>query len=112
MVNEMVSLGIGGLVAVLLLTTGHWCPLIRGLSRLWAYVYGVASLWVGFALWRLLNGDWRTPAGLLVIAAVGGGIVVAAYRIDGWALAIRQARRAEEMDDELAKPRMGGGQAG
>lgn len=99
-----VSLGIGAVLAALLLAVGHWFPWVQGvqgLPRMWAYAYGCASLWLGFTVWRLLCGDWITPAGLLAIAVVGGAVTQAAYVIDGWVLEMRKGRKAESVDDDL-----------
>lgn len=97
-----VTLIAGALLTALVLAVGHWFPWPRTLDRISAYVYGVLSILAGFALWRLLNADWVTVAGLVVICCSGGGMVVLAYRIDGWVLAIRKAHKAEATDAELA----------
>lgn len=96
-----VSLGIGAVLGALLLVVGHWFPWVQRLPRCAAYAFGTVSLWLGFAVWRLLNGDWVTPAGLLVIVLVGGAAVQAAYVIDGWVLDVRKGRKAAMVDDDL-----------
>lgn len=97
----LISLLLGALIAALLLAIGHWFPWIQRLRRLHAYTYGTAALWAGFTLWRLLNRDWLTPAGYLLIVAAGGATVHLAYKLDAWILAIRQARKAEDTHDRL-----------
>ena len=72
----------GMLVTMLALGVGHWFPWVRRLTRIEAYVYGGASLWLGFAVWRLLNGDWETIVGMLAIDVAGWVAVVGAYRLD------------------------------
>ncbi len=99
---ELGTLVAGALLAALVLAVGHWFPWAWRLSRIQAYVYGVVSIWLGFAAWRLLNGDWVTVVGLGVIAGAGGVTVVLAYRLDGVVRMVRQARKAEGSDDELA----------
>jgi len=89
----------GAVIACLLLTTGHWMP--WQLSRIWAYVYGVASLWIGFAIWRLPVGDWLTPAGFLVLAVVGGAVVKLAYTTDSITREVREARMRRAVDDDI-----------
>jgi len=100
-------MNIGGLVAgivlsALVLLVMHWFPWPDGLSRLGAYALGVIALLLGFSLWRLLLGDWQTPAGLAIISASGGIVVVTAYKIDHYVVRIRAASKAEATDDELA----------
>jgi hypothetical protein len=96
------TLGAGALLTALVLAVGHWFPWPRTLDRIPAYIYGVVSILAGFALWRLLNADWQTVVGLVIICCAGGTTVVLAYQIDGWVLAIRQARKAEATDADLA----------
>lgn len=91
----------GAVLTALLLAIGHWFPWPHPLSRIRCYVYGTASIWAGFALWRALNGDWITFTGLLVIAGVGGATVKGAYKLDEWVRQIRQSRKAAAADDEL-----------
>lgn len=99
---RMGTLGAGALLTVLVLAVGHWFPWPRRLSRIQAYVYGVSSILAGFAVWRLLNGDWVTVVGLGVIAGAGGVTVVGAYRLDDVVRMVRQAWKAEGSDDELS----------
>ena len=87
----------GALLTALVLAVGHWFPWAQPLSRIAAYVYGVISILAGFALWRLLNADWQMPLGLVIISCAGGITVVMAYKIDGWVLEIRKARKVEAM---------------
>ena len=91
----------GGTLTVLLLAIGHWFPWPQPLSRIRCYVYGTGSIWLGFTLWRVLNGDWITPAGLLGISIAGGFTVVLAYKTDKYVLKVRKADKAEAADDEL-----------
>ncbi len=91
----------GALLTALVLAVGHWFPWPRKLDPVPAYIYGVASILVGFTLWRLLNLDWETVVGLMIICCTGGLTVILAYRIDGWVLAIRQARKIEATDADL-----------
>jgi hypothetical protein len=92
----------GAVLTALLLAVGHWFPWVHKLTRIQAYVYGVVAIFLGFALWRLLNGDWVTPVGLAYIAMTGGAMVWLAYGVDKLVLKIRQAERAEVVDGELA----------
>lgn len=87
----------------LTLAVGHWFPWVKRLSRVHAYVYGTATIWLGFMVWRGFAGDWVTPVGLAGLCVVGGATVVLAYRIDAVVLAVRQAQRAEASDDELTR---------
>lgn len=99
---EIGTLVAGMLLTALVLAVGHWFEWPRRLTRVEAYIYGVASLFAGFALWRGLNGDWLGPVGLLVICLVGGLTVILAYKWDGFVLRVRQARKVEGLDDELS----------
>lgn len=98
------TLGAGALLTALVLAVGHWFPWVRKLPRVRAYVYGVVSIWLGFAVWRFLNGDWRSPVGLVIIASAGGATVIGAYWIDDIVVRVRQARKAEMVDDGLSIP--------
>lgn len=91
----------GGLLTALVLALGHWFPWTRNLNRIEAYIYGVASIIAGYATWRFLNHDWRTVLGLATIAIIAGLTVVIAYKIDGFVIAIRQADKARNCDEEL-----------
>ena len=99
------TLAVGMLVTALALGVGHWFPWVRRLRRIEAYVYGGCSLWLGFAVWRLLNGDWETIIGMLAIGISGWLAVVGAYRLDEVVRRIRQAHNAEVVDDELSVER-------
>jgi hypothetical protein len=78
-INSIIYYVIGLLATISLLILGHylnWKHLInRELARYEAYVYGSASLWVGFTVTSLLMGDinavWR-----LTIFYVTGGLLV------------------------------------
>lgn len=98
---EVGTLGAGVVLTCLLLAVGHWFPWVGRLSRIGAYVYGVMAILAGFGGWRLLNGDWVSVVGLVVIVVAGGATVVGAYWVDGAVLALRQARKVEATDDEL-----------
>jgi hypothetical protein len=98
---ELGTLAAGAVLAALILAIGHWFPWARTLSRIASYVYGVVSIIAGFALWRLLNHDYRTVLGLLAIACAGGLTVVLAYQIDVWVLEIRRGHKAAAADPEL-----------
>ena len=91
----------GAILSSLLLAVGHWFPWLNGLPRLYAYVYGCAVIWLGFAFWRLNMGDWQTPLGLAIIIGVAGLTTWAAYEIDHAVQKMRQADKAEAADDEL-----------
>jgi len=96
------TVGIGMVLTGLLLAVGHWFPWVRRLTRIEAYMYGGTSLLLGFATWRLFNGDWETPLGMLAIDLAGWGAVAGAYKLDEVVRRIRQARSAEAVDDELS----------
>ena len=91
----------GAMLTALILAVGHWFPWVKELDKIPCYIYGVASILLGFTLWRLLNLDWETPVGLFAICCAGGSMVIGAYRIDAWVRAIRKARKAEAIDEEL-----------
>ena len=57
------------------------------------YVWGTASLLLGFAVWLWLAGYVWIMAGLLAISIVGGGVVVLRY-ISEW---LKKLREREEM---------------
>jgi len=99
------TLAVGMLVTALALGMGHWFPWVKRLTRIEAYVYGGSSLWLGFAVWRLLNGDWETVVGMLAVDVAGWAAVVGAYKLDGIVRRIRQAHNAEVVDDELSVER-------
>jgi hypothetical protein len=92
----------GAVLTALLLAVGHWFPWPRRLSRLDAYGYGTIAIFIGFALWRLLNRDSFTAAGFAFIATIGGITVILAYKIDDVVLAIRKVIKAQSSDPELA----------
>jgi len=94
---------------VLLLLVGHWFPWFKKLSRVQAYVYGVASILVGQAIWfGPLSAIFLQVAAFCV---AGGGAVVAAYGYD--ALANRWARRrVKRRAKRRAKRRVAGDGSG
>jgi uncharacterized membrane protein YeaQ/YmgE (transglycosylase-associated protein family) len=91
----------GTIMTALLLAVAHWFPAQKKMGLIWRYVYGVGTIVLGFAIWRLLNGDWRTVVGLIVIASVGGAVVVLAYRYDHLYENAARAALAQAADDEL-----------
>lgn len=99
---EIYRLAAGALLSVLLLAILHWFPWVRRLPRLTCYKLGVAAIWLGFATWRGLAGDWITPLGLAMIVVAGGLAVIGAYRIDDVVQRLRQAQMAEAIDRDLA----------
>lgn len=98
---ELGTLILGGTVTVTMLLVGHWAPWVDRLSRIKSYTYGTFWIWAGVALWRVLNGDWRTAVGSFLIVGAAGATVVLTYRIDRLVKAIRKARKAESVDDEV-----------
>ena len=101
--KEWLFLIAGCSLPVLLLAVAHWLfrNLPRRLPRLWAYRIGVFCLWTGFALWRLLLGDWQTPLGLGMICLVGGSAVTAFYWLDDLLDAIGAAMNKADKGDFL-----------
>lgn len=99
--NEWLFLIPAVTLPVLMLAVAHWFPWVRKLPRLWAYRIGVFCIWTGFALWRLLAGDWVTVVGLAVISVACGYAVALYWWIDEQLEAIgldsRKAKRAERM---------------
>jgi len=101
-----ISWAIGAAFAAVLLAASHlaarhWVPAPERIHLTNRYTAGTVCLWIGFALWRILNHDWQTPLGLLLICIVGGAIVKLAYHVDYWVLSIRKAEKAEAVDDDL-----------
>lgn len=88
---------VGATISTLLLALGHWFPwqawLGQRLSRLGAYAYGAACLWLGFTIWRAWHNDFTTPLGLALIYLLGGLVVAGAYRFDAYILARARRRR-------------------
>ena len=99
----LLSLGIAMTVTVLALAVEHWFPYVGRLARLQAYTVGTVTLWAGFSLWRLMNGDWMTPLGLAAICGVGGLTVILGYKVDTWVKKMRQAGMAEDADGTLKR---------
>jgi len=91
----------GAVLTVLLLAVGHWFPWPYPITRICRYIYGTSFILFGFSLWRGLNGDWITPAGLLSISIAGGFTVILAHKIDKYFLELRKAKKATAADDEL-----------
>jgi len=87
--------------AALVLVVSHWVPLLNTPGVLKRYIFGVTTLWLAFALWRLPQGDYWTPLGLALIVIVGGGAVMAAYFWDEYVQARKKAEKAEAVDDGL-----------
>jgi MFS family permease len=94
---------IGVVLTALLLAIGHWFPWLDRNRRIRNYSYGTASIIAGFAVWRLPAGDWVSVVGLLLIAIVGGLVVIGAHEADRTQQQIRQARMAGMSDDELSE---------
>ena len=97
-----IGFGLLGLaITVLLLLVGHWFPMRP--KGILAYVYGTASILIGFTIWRGTADDWVPVVGLWILAFVGGGSVVGAYKLDELILAARKGHKAEAIDGELAR---------
>ena len=99
--NEWLYLIPGCSLPVLLLAVAHWFPWVRRLPRMWAYRIGVFCIWCGFALWRLLLGDWLTTIGLAVICLVSGFAVASFYWLDDQMSAIGSAMSKAEKGEFL-----------
>jgi len=97
--NSFVNFLTGAALTALLLFVGHWFPWKA--KRIHAYIYGVASIWLGFAYWRIREGDVAMPASLLALACVAGFAVILAYAVDEIRIALRKARLAERHDPDL-----------
>ena len=93
-------LAAGAVLMSLLLLVGHYFNWTRPLSRIQRYVFGVTSILAGFATWRLLDGDWQTPAGLAILSLTAGAVVALAYWWDGVARDIRATQKYKSTDDE------------
>lgn len=83
MFDKIFYLGLA--ITGLLLALGHWFPWPQRLHRLLAYIYGVASILVGTAIWLGWQGQWVIVGGLAAIALLGGAVTVGCYGVD-WAL--------------------------
>ena len=94
---EVLTFAFGSTVTILVLAVGHWFP--WDLTRIQAYIYGTAAILLGFTIWRLPLGDWLTPLGLAIIAALGGVAVLLAYGTDKLVQRIRIAEMWEAVDD-------------
>ena len=93
--TEWYFVGLGA--TALLLAVGHWFPWPRGLRRLQAYVYGVAAILVGCAIWLGMHGEWLILAGVVGIAAAGGIVTGATYWLDDIVTRLRKADKAERL---------------
>lgn len=91
----------GTVLTALLLAVGHWFPWLDRERKLRNYSYGTVCLILGFAVWRILVGDVLSVLGLVVIALIGGAVVALAYWMDDVVRSQRQARMAEEADDDI-----------
>lgn len=98
---ELFAFVFGAVFTVLILAVGHWFP--WRLTRIQAYCYGTASILAGFSIWRLLVGDWHTPAGLLLIAVLSGITVKLAYTTDHTIKRLQVADMYEKVDDAREK---------
>lgn len=75
----MTQLWYGLTTTFLLLWVGHWFPWPRKLHRLWAYVYGVLSIYLGIYIWF---GWCCTFHMLCLFPVVGGAATGLAYLYD------------------------------
>ena len=63
----------------LLLWVGHWFPWPHKLHRLWAYVYGVTSIYLGIYIWL----GWGLTFWMLCLFPLVGGLATGlAYLYD------------------------------
>lgn len=83
-----ISFWCGLVISALLLAVGHWAPWPRRLHRLAAYVYGVASILAGQAIWLISHGRLDIWLGLVAFSVAGGFATGLAWFID-WALNAR-----------------------
>lgn len=95
----------GCVISALILLVGHYFPwhklLGQPLNRLWSYRYGSAACWIGFSYWRYFSSnDVTTPLGLMIVYAVSGSVVWAAYWLDatGQSRTIRRRRESDELE--------------
>ncbi len=93
----------GAGLTVLLMAVFHWFPWVDPNRKLRNYALGTAAIVAGFALARLLVGDWVTVVVLVTIAAAGGLAVVCAYGIDTLVKGLARAEMARRADDELSE---------
>ena len=73
------NLTYGLTTTALLLLVGHWLPWPHKLHRLWAYVYGVTSIYLGIYIWL---GWGLTFWTLCAFPVVGGMATGLAYGYD------------------------------
>jgi len=98
---EIITLIGSAVVTALLQGLAHYIEKPKEPRLLARYAWGTAIILIGFATWRILNNDWLTAGGLLVIDSVAGLAVIGAYAWDGMVEATRKAAMIEETDDEL-----------
>lgn len=110
LVAFLIAFPVGGALTFLLLALGHWVPVGGGRGQLpttlygliGRYVYGTFMVCIGFTVGLALLGlPLWIALGLLVVDAVGGSAVLAAYGWDRIHDAIIQSWMAEQADDEL-----------
>jgi MFS family permease len=87
-------------VTASLLYVGHWFPWPQRLHRLAAYIYGVASILIGAAIWLIPSGGWLTWLGLAAFAVSGGLATGSAWFAD-YVLNLRI--KAALLDDRTPK---------
>jgi len=92
----------GTVLTALLLALAHWFPWVDPNRKLRNYALGTAGIVAGFGLWRLLERDWVTVTGLVVIAAVAGLTTIRTYGIDTLVHGLARAEMARRADDELS----------
>lgn len=112
--KDLLAFPIGGVLTFILLALGHWIPVGGGRGQLpktlvgliGRYVYGTFMVWVGFTVaLTLLDVSLWISLGLLIVDAVGGCAVVAAYVWDRIHDAILKSAMAEATDDDLRPKR-------
>jgi len=75
----MTQLRYGLTTTALLLLVGHWLPWPKQLHRLWAYVYGVTSIYLGIYIWL----GWCYTFRVLCLFPIAGGLATGlAYLYD------------------------------
>ena len=75
----MTQLRYGLTTTALLLLVGHWLPWPKQLHRLWAYVYGVTSIYLGIYIWL----GWGVTFWTLCLFPIAGGLATGlAYLYD------------------------------
>ena len=94
------SFAAGLMLTGLLLFVGHWFPWPVKLHRLAAYVYGLAAILAGQAVWLLPIREMTgtgvdVVASLVAFAAIGGAATALGYGID-WVLNLWARSKAHE----------------